>query len=233
MKVSIHQPNYIPWAGYFYKIYKSDVFVFLDDVQYSNEGMHNYHYLKTPQVLLRLKIPVDYHFGDEICAVRTKDELHWKEKHLQLLEANYKKAPYFKEVSEDFKAILTIDYPNMAALNIEIIRYFARKLNITTQFVNASSLSIDSHREEKVISICKSLFATEYLSGTGARSYQKEENFTNEGIKLTYINYQPVEYRQLWGDFHANVSILDYLMNCGYNFEPVLNQQMMEYERIR
>ena len=233
MKVSIHQPNYIPWAGYFYKIYKSDVFVFLDDVQYSNEGMHNYHYLKTAQVPLRLKIPVDYHFGDNICAVRTKDELRWKEKHLQLLEANYKKAPYFKEVSEDFKAILTIDYPNMAALNMEIICYFARKLNIATLFVNASSLSIDTHREEKVISICKCLSATEYLSGTGARSYQKEESFTNEGIKLTYINYQPVEYRQLWGDFHANVSILDYLMNCGYNFDPVLNQQMVEYEGIR
>jgi hypothetical protein len=222
MKVSIHQPNYVPWLGYFLKIAQSDVFVFLDDAQYSNEGMHNYHYIKTPQGPLRLKIPVEYHFGDEICHVKTKDELKWKEKHLQLIESNYKKAPFFKEVFEDFSNLLNQRFDNMAQMNIEIIRLFSEKLNIKTRFIKSSELSITSQREEKVITICEHLSATEYISGTGAKSYQNEENFLNRGIKLTYLNYHPLEYRQLWGDFHANVSMLDYLMNCGYDFEPII-----------
>ncbi len=90
MVISIHQPNYFPWLGYFYKIAQSDVFVLLDDVQFSNEGMHNYHYIKTPQGSLRLKIPVEQHIGDLIMEVKTKDFLGWKEKHIKTIEANYK-----------------------------------------------------------------------------------------------------------------------------------------------
>ena len=37
-KVAIHQPNYLPWLGYFAKIKKCDIFVFLDDVQFSKNS---------------------------------------------------------------------------------------------------------------------------------------------------------------------------------------------------
>ena len=92
MKISIHQPDYISYLGYFYKISKSDIFVFLDDAQFSNDNMHHWNRIKTPQGECRLKIPVEQHLGDPINRVRTKDELKWKQKHLKTLEMNYTKS---------------------------------------------------------------------------------------------------------------------------------------------
>jgi hypothetical protein len=87
--VSIHQPNYIPWLGYFYKIAQADIFVFLDDVQFSNQGMQNYHYIKTPQGPFRRKIPVKKTFGENINQVLINNDLDWRKKHLKTIEVNY------------------------------------------------------------------------------------------------------------------------------------------------
>ncbi len=81
--IAIHQPNYIPWLGYFYKIYQAQTFVFLDNVQYSNKGMHDYHYLKTPQGSFRIKIPIKYSFGDKIQDVLLNSQINWRENHLK------------------------------------------------------------------------------------------------------------------------------------------------------
>lgn len=222
---AIHQPNYIPWLGYFYKIYQSDVFVFLDDAQFSNEGMHNYHYIKTPQGPFRLKIPVFQKMGDKIYEVKTKDTLDWKQKHLKTIENNYKRAPYFSEVFSDYMTLLEKNYESLSAMNIEIIRYFCAKFGISTDFVISSELDIESVREVKILDICDSLNASVYYSGTGARAYQDEENFIQRNIELRYSVYQPFEYPQFFGDFQTNVTVLDYLMHCGYDWDRVLKQQ--------
>ncbi len=225
MIISIHQPNYIPWLGYFYKIYQSDIFVFLDDVQFSNEGMHNYHYLKTPQGSFRLKIPVEQHIGDLIMDVKTKDQLGWKEKHLKIIESNYKKAPYFDLIFNDFSSVLSKNYAGLSELNIALIEFFVNKLSIETKLVKSSELAIQSKREEKVLDICKILGGTVYYSGTGAKAYQNPDDFLQQGIELRYSTFTPFDYPQLWNDRQTNVTILDYLMNCGYAWNRVLDNQ--------
>ena len=80
-------------------MYKSDLFIYLDDAQFSNEAAHNFNKIKTPQGVLRVKFPVEMKFGDPINHVRPKDELKWKEKHLKTIEMNYKKAPFFSDIS--------------------------------------------------------------------------------------------------------------------------------------
>lgn len=222
---AIHQPNYIPWLGYFYKIYQSDIFVFLDDAQFSNEGMHNYHYIKTPQGPFRLKIPVAQKMGDKIFEVQAKDALGWKEKHLKTIENNYKRAPYYPEVFSDFEFLLQQNYESLSVMNMEIIRFICAKFGISTEFVIASELHLQTVREEKILDICNVLHADIYYSGTGARAYQKEENFKNRNIDLRYSVYKPFEYPQFFGAFQSNVTILDYLMQCGYDWENVLAHQ--------
>lgn len=225
IKIAIHQPNYIPWLGYFYKIWQADVFVFLDDVQYSNKGMHNYHYLKTPQGLFRLKIPVKQSFGDKINEVTTKDEFGWKEKHLKIIETNYKKSRYFEEVFSDFQILLQRPYVNLAEMNIVVIKFFCGKLKINCNFIKSSDLSVKGNKTEKIIGICKNLGATTYYSGQGARIYQSEEAFFAEGIKLEYSEYLPIHYQQLWDrKFQSNVTVLDFLMNHGYDWNYIIEK---------
>jgi hypothetical protein len=223
--ISIHQPNYIPWLGYFYKIYLSDIFVFLDDAQFSNEGMHNWHYIKTPQGPLRMKIPVQQKLGDKINEVRTKDELGWKQKHLKAIVINYKKSLYFEEIYNDFSSLLLESYPNLASMNKHLIIHVCKKFGIKTKIIESSSLNIYTSSEQKVIDIVNALNGTDYYSGLGAKAYQNEDNFIKRNIHLTYIQYLPYSYKQLWGDFRQNVSVLDYMMNCGYNWEDVIKSQ--------
>lgn len=223
--IAIHQPNYIPWLGYYYKIFQSDVFVFLDDAQFSNQGMHNYTYIKTPAGSFRLKFPVQQSLGDKINAVRPRDELGWKEKHLKVLESNYGKAKFFSEVFSDYKNLLMQDYKNTAALNTALIKHFADKLGIRVEFVNSSDLKINLVRTEKIIRICEELGGKVYYSGTGAKAYQNEEEFNAGGIELRYSVFEPFQYPQLWEGFQSNVTALDFFMNCGYNWHQVLINQ--------
>lgn len=224
MNVGIHQPDYIPWLGLFYKMYLSDVFVHLDDAQYSNEGAHNYNKIKTPQGELRLKFPVEYHLGDTIIDVRPKYELKWREKHLRTLEMNYSKAKFFKDTFPELKDVFLVDYPNVAELNIAINEYIAKQFGIAPKFVKSSDFAFDTKREEKVIDLCVAVGATRYISGNGARAYQDPEHFAARGVELTYLDYKPIEYPQIWKGFLPCMSALDYIFNCGYDWDYVLKK---------
>ena len=221
MIVSIHQPDYIPYIGYFYKIAQSDIFVFLDDVQFSNDNMHHWNKIKTPQGECRLKIPVEYSFGYNINQVRTKDELKWKEKHLKTIEMNYSRAKYLNYVFPKFKDIIMSDYSTLSEMNININRFICEGFGLKTKFTLSSELETETSREERVIDICLALGGTTYLSGNGARTYQKTENFNKRGLELRYTDYKAINYDQLWNDFLPNMSVLDYVFNCGFHWEYI------------
>lgn len=223
MIVSIHQPDYIPWLGLYYKMAHSDIFVYLDDAQYSNEADHNVNVIKTAQGALRLKVPVEQHLGDLICNVRTKDELRWKEKHLKTIQMNYGKAKFFQEVFPGFAEVIENHSGSIADLNMAINRYICNGFEIKTPILKSSELGIKTAREQRVIDICLAVGGKEYLSGNGARVYQTEEHFTECGLKLSYLDYKPIEYKQLWPKvgFLPCMSVLDYIFNCGFDWEYV------------
>ena len=198
MIVSIHQPDYIPYIGYFYKISRSDKFVFLDDCQFSNDNMHNWNRIKTPQ-----------------------GECKWKKKHLKTIEMNYLRAPYFKEIFPKFEELVNRDYTNIADMNIAVNTWIAKEFGFKAEFSRSSEMPIDTVNEERVIEICKMLGGDEYISGNGARAYQKQEHFDEAGVKLTYTDYKPIVYPQLWGEFIENMSVIDYIFNCGFDWDNV------------
>ena len=224
MKVAIHQPDYIPYLGFFYKMYKSDLYIYLDDAQFSNEAAHNFNKIKTPHGVLRVKFPVEMKFGDPNNNVRPKDELKWKEKHLKTIEMNYKKAPFFSDIYPSLKEVYLNDYSNVADLNIALNTFISNLFGIKPKIFRSSELLSHAKKEERVIDLSLEVGATAYISGNGARVYQDESHFNERGLKLEYMDYSPIEYPQLWGDFIENMSVLDYIFNCGFDFEYVVDK---------
>lgn len=221
MIVSINQPNYIPYIGYFHRIAKSDTFVFLDNAQFSNNNMHHWNYLKTPQGKLRIKIPVEYEFKDHINQVRTKDELLWKQKHLKIIQTNYSRSKYFKDFFPTVQELLLSQYQNIADMNIAFIKYICKEFGFPTMLVNASELELHTHKEERIIDICTALKAETYLSGPGAKAYQEECHFAERGIQLCYTDYHSFEYPQLFNEFVPDLSVIDFIFNCGFDWDYV------------
>lgn len=223
MIVSIHQPDYISYLGYFYKISRSDVFVFLDNCQYSNDNMHNWNRIKTPQGECRLKVPVKQHLGNLISEVSSRDELDWKHRHLKTLKMNYTRARYFADFYPVFSEMLLSGYPSIAEMNITINSEISKRFGFGAELLRASDLQISTHSEQRVIDIVKAVGGDVYISGHGAKAYQIDDHFTSQGIKLVYTDYAPVEYRQLWNKngFIPMLSVLDYIFNCGFDWDYV------------
>ena len=218
--IGIHQPNFVPWLGYFYKIKQCDSFVYLDTAQYTKNSFQNRNKIKTPQGEHWLAIPVltKGKFGQATNEVEVNSTEKRQEKILKTLEMNYKKAPFFANYFEPLKKIMTENTSlKLSEICIAINTWICIELGITTPCVKASDLALSPELKSTglLVEICKKMEATRYLSGTGGSNYQEEESFKQNNIELVYSKFAFPEYKQLWGDRLMNLSILDTLFNCG------------------
>lgn len=217
MKLAGHQPNYIPWPGYFVKMALCDIFFILDTAQFERgSSLDNRNLIKTPQGTQMLTVPVKrkgmgLQRFDEVVVIPG-----WKRNHLMALQVNYAKAPYFKEVFPMLEQVLQ-DTGYLIDTNRAFIRLVYDLLGLETKLVFLSALPqfADLRKNELIAAICRHFSADCYLSGNGARAYNQPGIFEEQGIKLEYMDYQPITYPQLWGSFIPNLSIVDMLFNCG------------------
>ena len=221
MIVSIHQPNYLPWLGYFDKIKRSDLFVIFDDVQFPRGKKHFGHrnQIKTNTGTKWLTVPIKnksdmVSFNDTIINYDTD----WQKDHCSLMVSNYQKSPYFNDYYQDIENIIMNEYKSLTELSTDLIRYFMTQLNIRTTIARSSELS-ESYETggDKIFSILDNTNATGYLtgSGPGSKRYIKEEDFNRLGINLHWQNYECKKYNQLFGDFTPYLSVVDLLFNHG------------------
>ncbi len=213
MIAAIHQPNYIPWLGFFYKVSRCDIFIVLDNVQFIKRGVTHRNKIKTPDGELWVVLPVQN--KGSINEIRLKNNIDWREMHLNYYVHNYRRTKYFEQYFPDLKKIYKTDWEYMSDLNMEVIKYILNELGIRKQIVFASSLKPQGKGTELLIDICKQVGADTYLSGKGGKKYMDEARFFEEDIKLVYSDFVHPVYPQLWRDFIPNLSILDLLFNCG------------------
>ncbi|MDH3267270.1 MAG: WbqC family protein [Ignavibacteria bacterium] len=218
MTVAIHQPNFLPWLGYFYKLSICDCFVFLDDAQFSKNSFINRNKIKTPRGADWLTLPVQSSgkFGQNINEVRINNFADTNKKILTTIKMNYSKAEYFKQYFPELEEIFNNSSENLSELNINLILWIYKILQINKQFYYSSKiLDVQGSATEKLISICEKLECNTYLSGFGGLKYQEEELFSAANIELKIYNFNHPQYSQLWGEFLPNLSILDLILNCG------------------
>jgi hypothetical protein len=220
--IAIHQPGYLPWLGFFKKIMYSDVFVLLDNVKFVKKQWHNRNYILTNNGPIFLTVPVIKNSGENIHEIKISYDEKWNINHKKTIFYNYNKSPFFDQYWNFFEEIYSKKFKNLLELNLEIINFFIKELELKTKIIFSSELGITEKKSKLNLEICKSLNADIYLSGTLGQNYIIEEDFKKNDIKIEYQNFQHPKYNQNSNTFVPNMAFLDLLFNEGKNSKKIL-----------
>ena len=218
-RVFISQSNYIPWRGYFDAINLVDEFIVYDDVQYTKNDWRNRNRIKTANGITWLSIPIRIkgRYPQKIKEAEICNP-HWAAKHWKALQNNYSRTPYFKEYAPLFEQLyLNKNYQYLTEVNYLFIKLICDILEIKTPINYSTNFDLKgNNKTERLLSLCKSVGATDYHSAPAAKNYLDEQLFKNENIKVHYFNYDNYEpYSQLYGKFFNYLSVLDLIFNEG------------------
>lgn len=215
MKVAVHQPNYIPWLGYFAKLASADVFIFLDDVQLP-QGRSYVHRSRVhaPPDGVWLSAPIRREERQLIRDVRFADE-DWRRKHQATLFHTYRKAPFFAAVMPLVETIYGFPTESLAPFNMNAVTLIAGHLGLPCRFELSSAYGVAQSSDDRLIELVKAVGGDTYVSGAGGQNYQHPEKFAAAGLELCVRAYKPRPYPQHQGGFVSGLSVLDALFNLG------------------
>jgi hypothetical protein len=225
-KVTIHQPDFMPWLGFFNKINKADIFVVLDHTE--NNPRDSGFWGRRVKVIsnkkdywlsIPLVKPAKGIIGQPISEMKINlNEKKNFKKSITLIKQNYAKTPYFSVVFPIIDNYFNSEEEFLCIRNMEFIKTIIKELNISTEIIYSSSLNCEKKSTELLIEIVNKTNGNIYLCGDGADGYQIDELFKNEEIGLEYNNFKHPIYNQINTDsFIPGLSIIDSLMNIGFN----------------
>jgi len=226
MILTAHQPAYLPWLGYFDKLIHADVFIFLDTVQYEKNSFTNRNRIKGPQGEIMLTVPVftKGHTSETLRETRIDNRFNWRKKHLASIYMNYKKAPFFEENYSKLEQLYDKQEDLLSDFCFNQLQFWLTEMNFNkTRIVRSSELDINSKKSDLVFDLCTYFQASHYISGALGKDYLEEDKFQQAGISITYQNYHYPVYPQLWGNYIANLAILDFWMNTK-SFDLIVNE---------
>lgn len=216
MIVTIHQPQYLPWLGYFDKIDRADVFVLLDNVQFKKNEWQNRNKIKTAQGWQWLTVPVTYKYPQLINEVEINNRDKWQHRQNQSILSNYKKSPFWGKLEHFLSEIYSTEWKFISALNIFVVRRLAELLGIKTPIFIASEIgNFPDDPDERLITITSHFGADTYLAGSGGRDYMDLEKYEKNGIRVLFQDFKHPEYQQLFGAFEPFMSVIDLIFNHG------------------
>ncbi len=222
--VSVLQPGYLPWLGFFDQLYRSDHFVYYDDVQFDKHGWRNRNRIKSPNGPHWLSVPVLHKNQGKprIMDVEIDNRQEWARKHLGTIKQFYNKAPFLNRYLPELEEILLRPWQKIAELDFAVADLIIRWLHLDCSIYRSSRLGIQGDRSSRLINICRHFGATHYLSGDAAEDYLDTPLFEEAGIKVVWQRYRHPVYPQLHGEFIPYLSILDLLLNCGDESKAIL-----------
>ena len=220
-----HQPNYLPWLGYFHKVAHADVFVVGDDVQYAKHGLINRNRIRTRQGWQWLTVPVltKGRSGQRVNEVVVDDVQRWRRKHWQAIQWNYQTAPYFDSYAGFLEEIYAKPWEKLVDLSMTLIRFLLEQFRIEVAVRRSSRLALRPERTLRLVDMTLACDCTVYLGGTGAsRSYTDEHVFREAELECRFSDFVHPTYQQCFPGFEPNMSALDLLFNRGEASREVL-----------
>jgi len=217
MICTIHQPNYLPYLGFFEKAYNSDIFVLYDTTQFKKNDWQNRNKLCSSNGWQWISLPILHDFGQKILEVKIKDPRKSLLKNWRSIKVTYGRAPYFKEFAPQYEEIFNSDIELIAELNSSIILTAAKHLGLKTKFIKSSQLPpINSTSTQALIDINRHVNADTYISGAEGINYLDMDLWNSSGLKIIFQKYSHPVYRQFNSpEFQPYMNILDLIFNCG------------------
>lgn len=220
MKIAIHQPEFMPWPGFFNKMALADIYVVFDHVQFKKRYFENRNRIVSPKKEVSYVVaPVlsKGRYAQPIMDTEIDNTRKWKEVLLKKIRYFYSQARYFDKYYDHFSSVLMGKKHNrLIDLNLDIINFFRKNLGILTPMVFSSQMNVQAYKgSELILQICLLKKASVYLCGASGRDYLKENDFLQQGIRIEWLEYKLPEYSQLGGGFTPDMSTLDLLFNHG------------------
>lgn len=223
MLISAHQPHFMPWLGYFDKIRRADLFCIVDHVQFERQNFQNRNRIEAQGKLQWLIVPVFQRSRHERIVDKQINPARdgrstWEEKVLRSLHHAYCRAPYYQRYRRDLEDVLRGGWTHLVDLDVALLRYFMSALEIDTPLVRSSELEgVAGVRTEMIVSMCRAVGATAYLSGRGGSTrYLDRERFADTGIELRWQEFEHPTYPQFGGSsFTSRLAVVDLLVHCG------------------
>lgn len=213
--VCIHQPDFLPWLGFFDKLTHSDIYIIYDDVQFVRRGWHHRDKIKTEQGVQWLTLPIKKKgkYDQLIKDTKLDNDQPWQKKHLNTLRYAYQKSTCFEQFFTDIQAIYLKKHSFLMDLNIDLIQYFMQVFKISVNCLFSSEVDPVGCKNERLIHLVKAVDGSHYYTGTGSKDYLDEALFKQAGIQVNWQHYQHPVYAQLHGQFIPMLSSVDALFN--------------------
>ena len=216
MVVTIHQPEHLPWLGFFHKMANCDIYVILDSVQFTKNNYQNRNRLIDQDGKVfwsTVPVQITGHTDKRIADMVIDNTKSWPRKNWARIASNYNRHPYFNLYAPELESIFMGGYEKLVELNLDLVEFFRRQLCINVTMVRSSKMDLEGARSELLLSICKSLNAETYLSGPSGRDYLDKTLFSVNEVAIDYHDFKHPTYSA--PNFQPYLSTLDLLFNCG------------------
>lgn len=217
-----HQPNYLPYLGFFHKIYHCDLFVIVDSVQFVKRGPFGWisrNRIRTQEGWQWLTVPVlvKGKFHQTIMETKINTALPWARKHWRTIEANYRKAKYFDQYAEFFEKTYgdAERWQNLADLNAHLILFLMNAFGIEKPVKKTSDIGAQGKGDELILDMCQKTGADSYLHGKHGKDYIEERKFHDFGVQCLYQQFEHPVYHQQYEPFIPDLSAIDLLFHHG------------------
>ncbi len=231
-----HQPQFLPWLGFFNKAAMGDVYLIHDIDQFKKETFENRNKVRIHNQPGWTWITAPVSGKSEILNISDVKFVSgkWRRKALKTIVLSYKKAPFFDDYFEQVKEILNYPNDNLREFNINAIKQFFNVFGIDIPVYRSSELikegyKLEGKSTEAVISMCKWFDADNFVAGVMGKEYLDKEKFKDEDIQLVFQKFSHPVYEQIHEGFMPYMSVIDLIFNHGPGSKEILGRSNIEY----